>query len=477
MKLSFLKNYFYEIIFYALLIWVAGYSLANLTTKPRLWYDEGVNIEIAGNLARFGMLDMQIAPGVFSELAYTFQATGYPVTVPLAAFFKLFGFGATQARLYMLLWILAALMSIFFVLKRLMGEKDALCVLSLIATFASFFDNGRAVIGEIPGFVFVVWALYFWLLKTSYGWSGFFLGLAVATKPSVYITVFPAIVLALIILRDRWFTRSTKIALGALAPMLIRIILAMPDPFSLSSWLFVFRLFDNPFGTNVSVWTYAVQNILSLPRTVSLVYFSLFMILTLFAWFLLRQKKESSEVYRKFFIFSMLYILFAFLYYLKSPGWIRYLIGVELFIFILFVPALKKVINYFLPNRILIFYVVICLLVTIQLVHLFTGAKLYSSRAEEEMAIFINQEMPDKTVGIVNIPQIGALIESSRKFQMWKMVGVPQLGEDILLYRPRLDILIVANGAVGRTFQNYPQNPYYLLKTIGRYDIYAVTKE
>src|SRR3989338_7126076 len=166
MKLSFLKNYFYEIIFYALLIWVAGYSLANLTTKPRLWYDEGVNIEIAGNLARFGMLDMQIAPGVFSELAYTFQATGYPVTVPLAAFFKLFGFGATQARLYMLLWILAALMSIFFVLKRLMGEKDALCVLSLIATFASFFDNGRAVIGEIPGFVFVVWALYFWLLKT-----------------------------------------------------------------------------------------------------------------------------------------------------------------------------------------------------------------------------------------------------------------------------------------------------------------------
>ena len=162
---SFIPKNSYFFILAAILLFVFAVSLPTLTTRPRLWADEAKSIELALNFERFGALDMQTAPGEFSGVAHLLQSTGYPVTVPLAGIFSLFGFGMTQARLFMLLWMIAALCVIFFFLRRLFGAREALFALALIATFASFHDNGRTVVGEIPGFLFLLMGL--WILLFS----------------------------------------------------------------------------------------------------------------------------------------------------------------------------------------------------------------------------------------------------------------------------------------------------------------------
>ena len=85
------------------------FSVWHLTTAPRLWLDEAKNIELAESFATAGKLDIEIAPGIFTGAPHLLQSTGYPATLPLALFFKIFGFGLAQARIYMLLWILATL--------------------------------------------------------------------------------------------------------------------------------------------------------------------------------------------------------------------------------------------------------------------------------------------------------------------------------------------------------------------------------
>src|SRR3990167_10341716 len=96
----FLKRYYVEILFGLLLMVVMAGSSPILTTKPRLWFDEGINIEFAKNFLDFGKLDASVAPGEFSGLTRFYQASGYPLSLPLSLFFWIFGFGPVQARAY-----------------------------------------------------------------------------------------------------------------------------------------------------------------------------------------------------------------------------------------------------------------------------------------------------------------------------------------------------------------------------------------
>ena len=147
------------------LLFVALYSVPTLTTKPAYWYDEAINVELAHNFSDFGKLDLVIAPNTFSGQGATVGSTGYTVTVPLAGFFRVFGFGLTQARVYMLLWMSALVIFFFYIAKKLWGAFTAYSGTVLIATFAPFYGNGRSVMGEIPGFLFFLCVLYLFELK------------------------------------------------------------------------------------------------------------------------------------------------------------------------------------------------------------------------------------------------------------------------------------------------------------------------
>src|SRR3989338_336350 len=174
------------------------FSVRTLTTAPRLWIDEAKNIEIAQSFNTEGKFDMQVAPGQFTNVPYLIQSTGYPVTGSLAVFFRIFGFGLVQARVFMLLWMIATVLVLYRFLKHLFGERAAVLAVLLVVTFASFYDNGRAMMGEIPGFFFLISGLYFWFCRESLPKAGLLLALAVVTTPSVYLLIIPALVLALV---------------------------------------------------------------------------------------------------------------------------------------------------------------------------------------------------------------------------------------------------------------------------------------
>src|SRR3989338_2836899 len=93
------------LVFWFILLSVILFSLPNLNTWPRLWIDEAKSIELARNFLNFGKLNIQTAPGEFTDFPEILQTTGYPVTVPLVLFFKIFGYGLAQARIYMLIWL------------------------------------------------------------------------------------------------------------------------------------------------------------------------------------------------------------------------------------------------------------------------------------------------------------------------------------------------------------------------------------
>src|SRR3989344_1252632 len=365
---DFFKKYHTEIIFCLLLVAVAVVSLPNLTTKPRLWYDEGINIEFAKNFLDFGKLDTSVAPGEFSDLTRFFQASGYPLSLPLSLFFSIFGFGPVQARIYMLGWMILALLIIFVFVKKLASRESALIVSALVASFASFHDNGRAVMGEIPGFVFLLWALYFLFWRNAYFVGGILFGLAISVKTSVYISILPAILILLALEKENFWKNGLKIFAGMLPPFLLRIWFVIPDPFSLVAWQQVIRLFQNPFGSSVSQGANFLNNLLTIPKTYTILYFGFFTAIILSEYF---RDTKKNVIYKKFFNFAITYNFFAFLYYLKSPGWLRYLIAADLLTLILLVIALRNLLSESLKKKIL-FYLIVFSLIGFQTFHLFT---------------------------------------------------------------------------------------------------------
>src|SRR3982074_1376355 len=75
----------------------------HLTSFPAAWYDEGINLQAARNLAQsgqYGLVYEDHAPRPF-DLQLT---TGPTVIGPVAAVFGMFGVGLRQGRVVMLVY-------------------------------------------------------------------------------------------------------------------------------------------------------------------------------------------------------------------------------------------------------------------------------------------------------------------------------------------------------------------------------------
>lgn len=470
---EFLKKYRTEVILCLIFFAVIAFSLPILTTKPRLWHDEGINIEFAKNFLDFGKLDVKVAPEEFSGLTRFFQASGYPLTLPLSLFFKIFGFSPAAARVYMLGWMMLALLTVFVFTKKLAGRKSALIAVALIASFASFHDSGRAVMGEIPGFVFLLWALYFFFWRSAYFLSGIFWGLAIAAKTSVYMSILPAILVLLTLEKENFWKNSLKVFWGMLPLFLLRILFVMPNLFSLVAWKEVIRIFQNPFGGTVSQTGSFLNNLFNLPKSYTILYFSFLIAVIIWEYF---KGIKKDPVYKKNFSFVIVYIFFAFLYYLKSPGWLRYLIAADLLIFILLAVALRNLLSESLKKK-FIFNFIIFGLIGFQIFHLFTGAKIFYSDSEEAVINLVNTEFNGKTIGVFNVPEIGAFVPADRKYQTYRMMGVPFIGKNPIFYDPAPEVFIIRaseeESGMSVEEKNIFAGKYQFLKTVGRYNIYS----
>ena len=112
--LNFVRNNASWWVLFGSIVFLTIVSFMTLTTKPRLWTDEAVTIEIAHSLSRFGELNIQTSPTQFFEFPYLLQSTGYPLTVLLAAVFRIFGFSFVAVRSFMVFVMLASYLPFFF---------------------------------------------------------------------------------------------------------------------------------------------------------------------------------------------------------------------------------------------------------------------------------------------------------------------------------------------------------------------------
>ena len=446
-----------------ILLGVLVLSFSTLTTKPRLWIDEAKSMELARSFLKFGKLDIETAPGEFTGFPEILQSTGYPATVPLAAFFKLFGYGLVQARIYMLIWMLVALAAIFIVGRKLLGDWLALGAVLLIATFPSFYDSGRTVVGEIPGFVFLLLGIYWWLSKNSYLGTGFWWGLSVVTKPSVYTWIIPAIFLVLLLKKKNFFKRISLVAIGMLPAAIGWVWLVLENPFSKSVWVSVGDFYKNPYGA-AGIADQIFTNLLNAPYSTTLIYFGFWFLAVIFGRYWLEDGKLKC-----FYNFVLIYSIFAFGYYLRSPGWLRYILIAELLILFL----LPQVLSVILKKPKLVAGSVL-LLSLIQLVHLFAGADIYYSDSGLRASAFLNEQFPDKTIGVIDSLILATLIKTNQRFLVAEMTGLPLIGTNPLLSDPLPEVIVSdQDNKFFKEGLEVIRNEYEPVKELNGYYIYS----
>jgi 4-amino-4-deoxy-L-arabinose transferase-like glycosyltransferase len=181
----------------AVILLVCALATFGLTTRPATWYDEGLNLQAARNLARSGRYGL-----IYAEELRPFDlqlTTGPTVIVPVALVFKALGVGLAQGRAVMVVYSLLAALGLYRVGRALYGPTVAgLAVVVLCASDRAGPGSTRDVVGEIAAVAYLFWGVDVFVAArrtgraTRYAVAGALLGLAVLTKGQVGL-VLPAV--------------------------------------------------------------------------------------------------------------------------------------------------------------------------------------------------------------------------------------------------------------------------------------------
>ncbi len=415
-----------------------AYSFPTLTTKPRFGVDESMTLEVAHNIQREGVFNVSVAPGEYAKRPYTIAATGYAVTVPLASVFSVWGFGLLEARLYMIAWMLLFLFSVFWIVWNVFGRAAAVAALFLIVTFATFYDIGRTAMGELPGLVFFLWGAYLLAHRLRLSLAGILFGLAAATKPSLYMAAIPLLAVFFFLRRSSLPWRSMiQIAAGLAPPLLLWVLSVFPEPFSVVAWREALAFLQNPFGR--PLLSNVIGNARALVTSTTLIYF--YGVAALVAIMYRRERHTMPNLARDFSLLVLVYSTLGFLYFLRSPGWFRYLFAVEILLLVLFYPALQSAVAWarirfsrlhLLPAGAPLALAAIFILV--QGVHLFLFSTILSSDAPQVIGVYLNRELARQggAVGIINNKQVAALVPAEARYQQFHWTGTLMVGTNPL---------------------------------------------
>ncbi len=427
--------------------------LGDFIATPKFWRDEAIPFEIARTFSELGKLDVVVAPGQVDGRPYLTHATGFPLTIPLAGVFEVFGVGVRQARIFMIAWILAAIWFLIFFLRTFWGEREAFAGALLISTFAPFYANGRTFTGEIPGFLFLLVSLLLIYKRKNYFWGGFALALAAVTKPSVFLLVFPALFLEFLWAERKNFWRPLlRIAAGSLPMLLVWLYIILPNPFSLQSLANMIDLYRHPFN-EPSMLTHPWQAVKYLFTHSTILYFGF--LAALIAWAYRRGAFQDEK--RRVVNFMFVYGVFSIMYFLRSPGWFRYLLISELFALMLVLPSFEEIFED--AKRAAVFFIGV--LVVVQSGNYFFFSNIPSGLQSIRTAEALNRELSsraeDATVGIIYNSPVAALIASNRKYQIATIGGRETYGiHPLSLPEDKLPLYLVGyNGEYKETFGRF----------------------
>lgn len=347
-----------EWLFLAFLVFVSGCSVYQLTEVPPTWYDEGMIVQLAMNVAEHGVLGTQVAPGVFLSGAFT--TTAFPVVAPVALSFKLFGASLLVARSVMVLYILLFFCAAYYFLRQITSRTEALFALGLLATFSTLYATGKNVLGEVPGlFYFIVFLIFAHKIfdegkstKKNAIIAGLSAGLCLVTKPT-FLVVGGAIILALLY---KHFVQREQISLpilgygvvAALVPLMVWLVTQFNWGDSFSA---ILSFYTNPYqlGNIPSVIYHNALRFFT--ESTPLYLFGMLVVLTASVGVRLRRKVEISFTEMVALSFAVL-ILLA---YLRTPGWYRYLFPAQIIATLFFPSALGYCAEFFSSFKYVLF--------------------------------------------------------------------------------------------------------------------------
>ena len=150
-----MKTYRDIIIIAILFLGILFASTYKLIESPSVWYDEGIYVQIATNLANNGLVGMRFSP---TEILHVSKFTvEYPVIYPLAGVFKIFGFSILSARLLMvfLFWVL--LSPDIFLLGNYLGQIWPCFLLLCWPLFLRYMVMARVCWAKLPDYFLLFW--------------------------------------------------------------------------------------------------------------------------------------------------------------------------------------------------------------------------------------------------------------------------------------------------------------------------------
>ena len=412
-------------------------STFKLTESPRTWYDDGLFMQIARNVAHFNSFGVQSAPGEINRSIATYVTTGYPVTYPIGLIFKLAGVGLLQARIVMVIFLMFLVVVSFVLISRLFGYKRAVISAILLASFAPLYGNGKIVLGEVPGLFFLIlllWSLNRWetskkVDRRSSIFIGLAAGLTVVTKP-IFILLVPAVLVA-VSLKRKTVPLNTASILYVLASFLIPAGLFFVTYFGKDdSLLKVLAFYGNNYSAQLADIKNAIfNNSLKAFKEATPAYFMSMMFFWLaFAWLRIRQEKAITLAESTAIMFSIL----IGLAWLKTPGWYRYFfpghVLALLFFPVSFLDISKFVNRQFLKNKLPAFLPLAGLVAIIAVQFYQVGfsswvASDYHSTRSKELAEYFRDFKKEKSVFVYEAAETVTFLPSDNYYQFFHITG------------------------------------------------------
>jgi hypothetical protein len=174
--------------------------------------------------------------------------------------------------------------------------------------------------------------------------------------------------------------------------------------------------------------------------------------------------------------------LLAFLYYLRSPGWLRYILIAELLILFILPHTVSLAANYtkerfknFPMSSNWLSCFVLAILVLVQFAQMFTSAQIFSGDGDLRTAAYLRNNFPDKSIGVLNSLELAALLDSSKVYMTFFNAGLPIAGENPLLRVPPLDVIVSdPNNSFAKEGGKILDSRYLPPETVGGYSIYIL---
>ncbi len=311
------------IIGFALVIFFSSYRLF---ASPETWMDEGLIIQTAKGILETGKASLPVAPGVYEPLGYI--STGFPVTLPLAGVFGVFGVSIEAARLIMLAFLLSFYVVLWFYTRRTIGGVAAWLGFFLLVFFGPLYGNGRNVLGEIPGLLFILLALLPLLesgvlTRNKALLVGIGAGLAVATKP-IFILFLPALLLALLLRHQELELKKVFFfgVVGVLVPLFVWALFQ----FDHVSILRVLEVYVNPHDLNIQ--NALAANVKRFFTELQPLYFLFALGIWTVSYALRKLRRESIPLAEEALLF---FSILVFLAYLRTAGYYRYFFPAQVF--------------------------------------------------------------------------------------------------------------------------------------------------